>query len=494
MRSAGARARIVVGTALAVTAWAAALACVPHPSADPTCQGSTVKGERGAVFVTPTGEQPRTFKANLTVAALLPLPGDGRGYTTCPGSDDGNGHLSVANVPESFKYYFQLGTTYVETSQRDVDFTSYFLGRPDATAAKLVTDVSLQGSNMESWSSMNDSIELFSWGARTYHFGVETLGSGAPIDGATSLSLTFDWSHLSLQRLLDASKGDQLMVLQYANRTITGGSAQVAVKQLTVSNATLQDGGSATLSGSFADLSLSRSFSINWARSAFDALAADTAPDALSSTQSFFVVAEPEAARHGDYDFGVDLLDTGFSTVGAFDHTLGANVFVPPGFDALVDVSEDFSLSRTFRGASERVRAFVFVQDLLDHVDRGTVSPVAGPVKSPKLDGKDAFTVQSGAGTTPVVSWTPAMGADVVRVVVNHMITTSSGTVGHEAVATIFTGDSTVQIPDGILKSGETYYLFLDAINAAGVHFDQKPLQFGTPTTIVRIVTQTFTP
>lgn len=489
----GGRARVYVGTALAVAAWAAALACVPHPSADPVCDGtSSVKGTHNAVFVAPTGDMPRAFKA-LPTNALLPLPG-GRGYTVCPGTDDGSGHLDVPAVPDGITYLFQNGTVYVETAQRDVDFSTDFLGRPDALAATSTTPVTLNASNLESWVDANDAIGVFSWGARSYHFGLDVL-AGPPSDGSTTMSLGFDWSQLRAQRLLDASKGDQLIVTQYANRTITGGNASIAIKRFILSNATLKNAQSSTLSGTFADINLSRNVSFNWALSQFDTLALDTAPDFETSSQHIFIVSEPAGQAHGFFDFAMDILSTGFQFSISTDKTLGASIPQPlAGFTHIVDAEEDLGVTRTFHGATESLNAFIYVEDLLDNVDRGTLKPVTGPVKSIKLNGQDWSNPLSGVGTTPVVSWQPVLSAQVYRVEVNRMKVATGGTVGHDTIATIFVSDPSVQIPDGIVMSGDTIHLFIDSMNSAGGQFDKTVFPPGEPTSVVRVVTQTFTP
>jgi hypothetical protein len=487
----GERAGILFGTGAALLGWAVLCACVPHPSADPSCVGSSVKGEHTAVFVAPTGEMLRVYTAQ-PAAALLPLSA-GRGYVTCPGTDDGNGALSVPNVPDG-PYYFQQGSTFVQTSERDVDFSDYFLGRPNGVSAKLSTPATLQVSNLETWSTMNDSLSLYSWGARVYQFGVETLGTGAPSDGATQATLAFDWSLLDAQHLL--TPADQLLVTQYAQRNITGGTAQLAVRQAVISGKTMLDGASTSLSASLAPLTANQPFSFTWSRSAFDAHSLDVAPDSTSSDQVFFVEAVPAGSQHGDYDLSLDILQTGFPTVGQTDVALGGNLPAGPnGFTLLGQLQERLFVQRSFRGLTTQLTAFVFVEDTLANLDGTTVKPRTSPVKSPKIGGADALSVQSGVGTTPVISWNaPDMPPDVVRMFVRHLIVGADGTLTSELTATIFTTDTSVQIPDGLLKSGETYFLYLDALSAPGASFGKAPFHYGTALTSVRVVSETFTP
>jgi hypothetical protein len=488
----GGRARVYGGTALAVAAWAAVLACVPHPSADPVCDGtSSVKGEDNAIFVAPAGEQPVPYPAQTT-NALLPLPG-GRGYTVCPGTDDGSGNLNVPAVPDGLRYVFQNGTFYVETTQRDVDFGDYVLGRSNAVIAKSSTPTSLSLTNMESWDPTNDSIGLFSWGARTAHIGVEQLGS-PPSSGSTSATINFDWSQLRVQALPDASKNDQLIVTQYASRAINIGTAGVAIKRFVLAP-TIKAGQPASLTANLIDINLSRNMSFTWALSQFDDLALDTAPDFATSTQTIFVNSEPGGQAHGFYDAAMSIFKTGFSFSISTDKMLSASIAQPlPSFTHIVDATEDLGVTRTFHGASESVFAFIYVEDLLDNVDRGTLKPSTGPAKALKLNGQDWSNPLTGMGTTPVLSWQPALSAQAYRVLVNRMKTNTDGTVGHDTVATLFTDQSSLQIPDEIVANGDTVYCFVDALDSVGYQFDKAPLKFGDPTTVVRVVTQTFTP
>jgi hypothetical protein len=488
----GGRARVYVGTALAVAAWAAALACVPHPSPDPVCDGtSSVKGEDNAIFVAPAGEELVPFPS-LTTNALLPLPG-GRGYVICPGTDDGNGQLNVPKVPDGLRYLFQSGNVYIETTQRDVDFSEFFVGRSNAVIAKSTTPTTLNLSNMESWDPANDSIGLFSWGARTSHLGVEQLGS-PPSTGATSATLSFDWSQLRVQALPDASKNDEVIVTQYSSRAINIGTAGVAVKRFVLAP-TIKNGQPATLTANLIDINLSRNMSFTWSLSQFDNLALDTAPDFDSSSQNVFIHSVPGGQAHGFYDVAMNLFKTGFSFSIATDKMLSASIAQPlPGFTHIIDANEDLSVTRTFHGAAESVFAFIYVEDLLDNVDRGTLKPGVGPAKALKLNGQDWSNPLSAMGTTPVLSWQPAASAQAYRILVNKMKTNTDGTIGHDTVATMFTDQSSLQIPDGVVASGDTIYCFVDALNSAGYQFDKAPFKFGEPTSVVRVVSQTFTP
>jgi hypothetical protein len=478
---------------VAAAAWGAALACVPHPSADPVCEGSEVTGTRQLTFVTDKGDQTRAFPTAATnVNALLPLPGSSRGYVACNGSES-NGNLSVGMVPDG-TYLFQVEQLYAFTTQRSVDFTQFVLGRTGLKFPTQVTPITFANPQMDAWSTMDDRLEIYSSNA-SFQFSEpdKSLGAiGPPSDGDTSLALTVDWKQLgAFPTLLDGTQ-DTLLINQLETRPLTvgNGTALALVKQATASP-TLSDGVSRTISTPFVQLP-TMSFTATWSRAAGHASADGMAGDSATSSQSFLVQALPEGKLHGLYDLNMSLFGASFNVPSGDDFTLGADFGQPPkNMDPVVVTQELFPVTRF----GEQVFGNVQQEE---SIGNATISALCAVVRAPKIDGKDLQGIDSSpmVGETPTVSWTlPTPSPDAVRIFVQRPDMKGS----HEVVANIVVptsinsgGLTSVDIPSGVLNSGEQYYLFIDAIVAVGWQPEMQPFVLPMPHCIARFVSQPF--
>jgi hypothetical protein len=97
------------------------------------------------------------------------------------------------------------------------------------------------------------------------------------------------------------------------------------------------------------------------------------------------------------------------------------------------------------------------------------LTPPISLVRSPRIEGVDAFADQVLASTTPTVSWTaPSIGRPTqysIRVYEVFAVPALARTQTRR-VATVYTPNTSFQLPPGILESGRHYAVSVDAINA----------------------------
>jgi hypothetical protein len=125
----------------------------------------------------------------------------------------------------------------------------------------------------------------------------------------------------------------------------------------------------------------------------------------------------------------------------------------------------------------------------------GTITPVIGPPKSPRINGASAFTAQTGVGLQPTISWSaPALGT-ATSYIIDVQATTPCGLSGQIAgfSAVIHNGTS-FKVPSGILKSGFAYRATITARQAAWDTVDAGPFRKGSPRHVAQCVTTTFVP
>jgi hypothetical protein len=91
--------------------------------------------------------------------------------------------------------------------------------------------------------------------------------------------------------------------------------------------------------------------------------------------------------------------------------------------------------------------------------------PLVGPATSIKINGNDFFTDQPNVGTQPVVSWSaPAVGNPdgyTLNIVQLTKLSGAGTLVGN--IYTIYTTQTSITVPQGILQSGYAYVFQLQA-------------------------------
>lgn len=460
------------------------------PDASPDAPAlRTVTGTVNVHYVTPGGDVTMPFDLSaLSISALVPPTFQEIRGTT------GNGSFTIASVPEG-DFYLKLGTEYIDMTADTIDLSFDMLRRADAQPATFSTTLSLDLMNLAPWQA-TDELEMVSAGAGTVAFNMQTsAAAGAPMANDTSLTgFSYDLTHADVPGLVDGSKGDQLIVAQLSTQSDGVRSYDSVSRAFTPAPFTLTNGGSAAETGAFDTVMPASMLTTTWDRPAFAAEQVAHGPPSVSLNWSTFAVtALPEAAMHGFYGEGPDVL---FYAPGYASDSTAVQANWPLGDPFPADWTR-IVWCRYYRyrfvpfaGSQAALFAHMFAyRDLATVTAQSPLEPIVGEVLNPQINGMDALGTLPALGTSPAISWSPpALGtANRYYVRVQQLVPRSGGPVP-QTVAAIETSGTQVVVPPGLLVSGNTYVFEIEARSAPGIDLSATPLMFTLPEGIATLV------
>ena len=491
------------------------------------CGGSsgprTVSASFTTIYQSDDGTQ--TSVAGLppnTPAPTALLYADGGSYTSIPVTVSDGGTFSVPLVPHGTYYLRSDTTSFGETqvlltplTADHPDLSAILHGRADAVAPSQSSPVTLNVTGLAPWST-TDSLLLTAAQAQTTEsaFLNSPLGSRPPA-GATSAQVTLDWQSSiidGLGLLPDATKRDVTFIYhRTATPLANGGKAAVAARFARLTNFTVPDGGGLTVNVDLQAAPLTSKVATAAQLSKFAALVSEMNPAATtgpvpginieSAAVSIFSVpgsvdfpnlpsqfnsigrlaAYDYADMDADADYGTlsygGFLDPFFKDVRQFTYVV--NVPIPPIGNV---VSQHFTFGALF-----------LAQEAITGGQANPIAPVIGPVRSPQINGKDAFTAQTGVGLTPVFSWSPpSLGAPTsYSILIQSFAGGPPGFVATTINASVF-GATSFTVPPGLLAPGGLYIATITAVQAQ--QDENRPFRSGYPFYSADAVTNTFTP
>lgn len=454
----------------------------------------TVTGVMMHRHVTPDGEV--AVPVDLTGAAIAALVPPS--FEVHPGAGDASGTFSIPAVPTGV-YYLQVDGLYVVTSRDEVDLSYAVLGRTDAVPATIQpTDLVLDLDNLAPW-QFGDELQMFSAGSGTVAFSMQNrASSGLPEEGNTALAgFTYDVSAAAHPFLVDGDAGDQLYVTQLALADDGVNLYRRLARVFAPDPFTMTDGQASSLSGSFADVAETDTFAAEWDRPAFDAALRAGAPiEETASYPTLTLHTLPAAAEHGFYHSSADIVQL---APGWTDDTSAVQASwdfgdpFPAAWTRLVSAGLLTYRYRGVAGAEPRpLYSSIGVNLPRSAVSAETaIAPVVGPVRSPRVAGHDAFESIDGIGTSPVVSWEPpGLGTATSYLLAVIMLVDEEGFTRTYRVASLWTTDTSVTIPPGILAPGGTYVFSIYALHAPGVDPEAEPNREVLPDAWAQIITE----
>jgi hypothetical protein len=187
---------------------------------------------------------------------------------------------------------------------------------------------------------------------------------------------------------------------------------------------------------------------------------------------------------------GASLLSLRTSNVDADYGTLTYGQFLDPLWKEYRRVFQSFDVQS---GAASS--AFLFSDVPMSDVGSARIVPVLSPPTSPRIDGKDAFTPQTGVGLEPTISWSPPRLGTATSYVVNVVPAAYSCDMADQVVgvSAVVRGTS-FRMPTGILRTGVSYRVTLTARQAPWDTADAGPFRTGTPLHSAQCVTATLVP
>jgi len=385
-----------------------------------------------------------------TIAALVV---EGSGWRRVEGSITAEGHFTVPGVGPGAAY-LELrrpgaAVQYYELAARHMDLGYEAVGRPNVVSATQPTELDLALTGLEPWAPGHE-LAIYVPGARQVHFRGDTAAAA----GATSVSLA-----LSLQGRPLPAAGDRAFLVQSAARTTGGGTPYtVAVRLADLALPEVADGQVASAGAALRSGPASGSTALTVQAADYAALApAAEGLDVGTTAVRVMVFASP----HFPGAFPpVTLLRTGSGGVAGPSLDLGTLTW-PRLLPAWFFETRYVEASWTVRPSG--LTAYFVVSAVRQEPVEGapaTVGPGLGPVRSPRIAGRDALLAQTGVGLTPTLAWTaPALGT-ATRYGVS-LYDTTGGSLGFRA--SVGTSATSFSFPAGVLEAGHTYLAILTA-------------------------------
>jgi hypothetical protein len=433
----------------------------PDGGDQPDLGPTSVQGTNVLTFVNDTtmSTQPVDL-SSTTINAFVP---DGMGgFAMLAGTGLADGTFSIPNVPQG-SYLLQIGTQYFVTTSHSLDLGFTQQGRADAVTAPAGSTVAFSG-NILPWDTVTSGLFV-----AIPQLGMDavTIDASQLLQGATTMTnnVLLDWSQNPPSLLVDASKGDQLLVTQFA-RNMTAPAIYDFVAGFGVAMPFTQTAGAQSNAiVNIASVPASQSFMLDWPRSQFDALLASTGPNAGFRQSALILFSSLQANSHflgnGTLVSTADNLQTDVQQLISYGDPY------PASWTEAVQVQYLSSIVPQVVGAEapSQIGGFI-INELASNLNGKTIAPRLGTVSSVRIANTDALGPPITITTlTPTVSWVaPTLGVPrYYRVQVADLQGTGIITIVN--AGQIQTEDTSVTLPPGLLQAGHTYDLRITAID-----------------------------
>jgi hypothetical protein len=246
-----------------------------------------------------------------------------------------------------------------------------------------------------------------------------------------------------------------------------------------------------TVNSGFIAVTPSSTLKLKWDRPAFAGRAGELNPTAVGTSSVLALSTSALAPGYGVPSDAFSLLE--FNTFGGsaldFGRVHYGNPF-PADWTQILESYYGFTVRYMAPGASVAlpIERFLYGVDLVptSAADPAlTLRPRMSPVLLPQVNGKSLFDNQLAVGISPRLTWqAPAVGTpDRYLVTVRRLFATGPRS-DSRTVGRFYTGNTTVDVPPGVLQAGEVYFLTISAI-AAGTPLSeparsQLPYAFAT--------------
>ncbi|MBU8898461.1 ABC transporter substrate-binding protein [Corallococcus sp. M34] len=475
----------------------------PSVATDATAQApqglvTQVTGTSPVSFVAFSSTETKPYNQSTTSVLAYTRDSTTGAFTAYPGSGAADGTISVPNVP-SGRIYLKLGSRYLVSTDRTFDLGSTKWGR-DGTFVSVPTPVTVSATGLSPWQS-GDFLDMYSLNTGTYGYADSNATTGRPLSGATSLSgLTFDYATMRNPVLLDTSLGDKLSLAQMRWQTTANGVPYRAMHKVMLADVTQVAGQPVTVNGTFTQPSATGTFSVDWRRSAFDALHTQVNPDAVSTYNEIWMSARPAAVGSALSALsGPPLLVTLNPDAQKTDLVTGPMAYNNPlpstwqkmAF-AIAGFTKDYALGSA---APYSMNVEIRVEQEASAFTAAPVEPLIGPVQSPQVNTRGAFQNLTGVGTDASLRWSKPLIGTATNYVVNiYRLGTSNGATTATNVAVLHTDLQSVYLPPDVLQAGQTYFAEIQSWYQPGSNLATSPFKRALPRARASVLTGTFSP
>lgn len=423
--------------------------------------GAGIQGHFIDTYISEGGEEilPRD-PSRILISALVPQPN--QSYKKYPGTLKDDGSIEIPDVPEGV-YFLRLQAptsdtaTFYKTQSRVLELGQLYASRSDVESiASAPTEMLFNATGLAPWQD-KDTLELYSLGAGA--FGLPFF-DGLMVGDTALNNAVFDAMELLPPVLIDGSRGDLMYLSQLSTRVSGSLDYKSIAKVLKPQPFSVVDGGQVTVNGSFEDMPQSQ-VSIEWKRSLFGALAKDIHSSAVFSGSSLYFYSEVGGSQRVTSSIPPTLLDAsgGADETTDFIGELGYGNPFPGTWASIGSASAGFSFDVNLPGAASPrpISGSILCSTLITGTGPIRFEPSMYPVQEILVNGKSTAAAVADVGLAPEISWAaPSVGAPkTYRVVVRKLDPMGAS----KTVATIFTPDTSVLMPDNVLQKGGFYYL-----------------------------------
>ena len=474
----------------------------------------TVSGKLSTIFWADDGTKSvrdGAFAPSVNISALY-VP-TSSGYTRMPVTPAADTSFSVPNVP-SGRYFLEADMTYdsqgqpftqkqlIEMTSSTPDLSSVSAARADIAVETKPTSITLDLQNLVPWTLPSgdftgDMLLLSGAQANVYS---RPIIQARPAAGATTWHVQYDWRRVSTAAAIglpDASRGDVEYVYQRATVPVGSGSTQgvshSAARYAKLMDLTVKDGVAASIAATLQDAPQTGHLRVDLHNADYAALAPQVSPYATPLPGAgVSILAIPRSLEFPDSPGGQStsslLYVQGPSNANVDYGIVAYGQFFGPAWQEARYVLYQFDAEIPLAGTKATFSAFAQLLSLERAETAGPIAPAVGPPRSPRINGFDAFSQQSGVGTEPTLSWSPpSLGAATSY---NVNIYSASA----PAVSILIYSGTSLQIPPGFLSPGTQYVATITANSAPWDELDRAPFRTGLPMHSADCVTSVFTP
>jgi hypothetical protein len=405
-------------------------------------------------------------------------------FATHPPTKTGDGTFEFPDLAQGQRYYLRINRVgvppvYVVTSATNLDLGSFVMGRPDTATAGTGTSLVFDVDNLAPW-QQTDALQLYSAGAGAVAQGIESSAStGVPSSGATSVSnLTIDYvAAANTPNLIDGAKGDRAWFTQLVTRTLGSETYLSLGRALELAAFSQTSGQSLRLAGSLTEAT-QQTLGVDFKISQFEGIWRPSNPSAELVMNHINMVAQLESP-HGWTGVTPDVIyyvtQSSGDLVASFSY---GNPF-PASYGLILQGLSRFRRSYTMGAATGNATGDISF--MMAPTASSTLAPVLGTVQAPTIAGRDAITDQSGVGLSPELHWSPpSLGTPSLYRLVFIRAVADAATLGGALAGVVYTTNTDIVVPPGILSPGETYVIRFSAISR-GFDGAQQPFLVGLP-------------
>ena len=461
----------------------------------------------------------------VAVSVLVPDEAS-QGYRVIPGSVGMDGGVTIPEVPLG-DYLLMVETPYaiqgpsprtgidtrvVQFNTSAPPLTRLASHRADLSRASRFTPVQLNVTNLDPASERSQL-----W-AGSSAADLDLL-LATPAAGATEYAGEVDWAGPVVPEpypvgLPSGGRGDVVHVVQRARLPLPAWPDAtrflLTTRAARTSDVSIVDGVGGTLAVALAEVPLSRTIQLELAATAFEALGSSGAPPGLPvaySALSAGLYAAPHSVTYPAPSRAFPA--AALAEPGPWLRLFYAEAEGPLAPDANLgtisygDLLDDlwveflrvyFRQSRRYThpvtGTSFEGSTDVEVSLPRSEVPAGRIAPILGPPTSPRINGKDAWSLQVGVGIAPLLSWgRPSIGQQAayeVQIVPADPL--------DRGVSARLHGTESFRVPPGILEAGHFYYAIISAVAGPGYALDMNPNVASLPRHRAGCLTELFSP